>query len=196
MENRRTRVEIAARRRANPDLPARSKTVSRSQGDVARRLYEQALSSRESALERERLAQADPQRGTFRPVIAQKSVRLARRRREGWGSGGVEVSGKGGLIEEALLAEGAVYERRRQERQARLEQLHGVLRQNLAPSRHSKRLLLKIERRSNAKGMNPLSGQRGRLPASEEPTASDVEQTGFKPNLEALETSKRMLESR
>lgn len=197
IENRRTRVEIAARRRANPDLAAISRAVSRSRGDVARRLYEQALSGREHALERERLALAGPQGGTFCPVIIQRSVRLARRRREGWGSGDVEVSGKVGAIEEALLAEGIVYERRRQERQARRERVDEILRQSHAPSRHSKHLLLEIERRGNAKETKSLSGQGGKLSVSEEPTASDdVDQTGLKPNLEALETSKRMLESR
>lgn len=197
LENRRTRVEIAARRRANPDLAASSRTVSRSRGDVARRLYEQALSGREEALERESLALAGAQGGTFRPVITQRSVRLARRRREGWGSSGVNVSDKGGVIEEALLAEGVVYEWRRRERQARQERLNVTLRQGVAPSRHSKRLLLEIERRGNAKGTKPLSGEGGRSLASEKPTASDdVDHTGFKPNLEALDTSKRMLEAR
>lgn len=195
-ENRRTRVEMAARRRANPELSASSRTISRNRGDVARRLYDQALSGREDALERERVALAAPQGGTFRPVITQRSVHLARRRRrrKGWGLGGVEVSGRRGVIEETLLAEGVAYEQRRQKRQERQEQFDEVLRRGVVPSRHSKRLLLEIERRSNANGTQPILEQGGTSTESEEPVG--VDQTGFKPNLEALEASKKMLESR
>lgn len=197
-ENRRTRVEMAARRRANPKLSAGLRTVSRKRGDVARRLYEQALSGREEALERERLALVDPEGDTFRPVITRRSERLARRRREGWGLGGVEVSGRGGVIEETLLAEGAIYERRRRERQERQEQFDEVLRQGVVPSRHSKRLLLELERRNNANGTQPIHLNQGSTSIdSEEPTAAvNVDQAGFTPNLEALEASKRMLEAR
>lgn len=196
-ENRQNRVETAARRRANPELTASSRALPRDRGDVAQRLYEQAVWGREDALERERWAQIAPRGATFHPEIDPRSVSLARRRRNGWGLGGAEKPDSGGLVEEALLAEGAMYERRREERQARQDRLDEVLRQTLRPNLHSERLLRDIKARSHTKGTHAALDQGGMSPGLEALSGSDdVDKAGFNPSLEALETSMRMLESR
>lgn len=184
------RVEAAIRRRANPHLRKRSRSLPRRNcGDAAYRLYEQALLSREEARERERLAQKPPRGATFRPEIAQRSGVLAQRRRDRWVSLGLDVSGRRGgasAVQELLLAEGTLYSRRREERQARQEQL-ALRRQNPTVNRHSRRLLRNAERMGRSVGMQAGSGIS---------YASQETESTFTPRLEALETSKRMLESR
>lgn len=197
-ENRQTLAEAAARRRSNPELTAKSRTLSRNRGEVAERLYEQAVVSREEALERERFELSAPRDATFHPKIAPRSASLAlRRRKEGWGSGAFGDSAGGALVEEALLAEGVVYERRRQERKARKDQLAEVLRQGSRLNLHSKRLLREAESNGRARGALYDLGQGGGYHAFESAMDSDsVEQPSFTPVLVALKTSKTLLESR
>lgn len=183
------RVRTAIRRRANPQLRTRSRSLPRrNSGDVAYRLYEQALLLREEALERERHAQKPPRGATFHPEIDQRSGVLAQRRRDRWASLGLDVSTRGGAsaVQELLLAEGTLYDRRRQERQSRQEQL-ALQRANPTANKHSRRLLRNAERMGRSIGMQAGSGT--------SQVSQETENT-FTPRLEALDTSKRMLESR
>ncbi|CAM9603319.1 unnamed protein product, partial [Scytosiphon promiscuus] len=198
-------VDTAIRRRANPTLSVRSRSLprDRSRGDAARRLYEQAIASRDDALQRERYAAQNLPRGvTFHPNIHQRSTFLAQRRRERWASAvglgvpGIETGSvatadpAGAAVQEFLLAEGALYDRRRRERQLRQEEL--ALRSKIpAVNRHSRRLLQKAERMGRSLGVQDDS----RVPED----VADVDSAAgydFSPRLEALDTSKRMLESR
>lgn len=191
-ENLQTRVRTAIRRRATPHLSTRSRSLpQRGRRDVADRLYEQALVSKEEALERERLAQNPPRGATFRPEIVQRSGVLARRRRDRWASIGLGLSGNSGgsAVQEVLLAEGTLYNRRRQERRTRQEQL-ALRRQTPTVNRHSRRLLRDAERMGRSVGTQSDSGKTIR------PRASQVAEENYTPRCEALYTSKRMLESR
>ncbi len=184
------RVQTAIRRRANPHLRTRSRSLPRrSCGDAAYRLYEQAILVREAALERERQAQKPPG-ATFHPEIAQRSGVLAQRRRDRWVSLGVDVPTRGGAstVQELLLAEGSLYNRRREERQSRQEQL-ALQRPNPTVNEHSRRLLRNAERMGRSIGMQ-AGYQSGVSQVSQET------ENNFTPRLEALHTSKRMLESR
>lgn len=186
------RVRTAIRRRAKPHLSTRSRSLpTRDRRDVSDRLYKQALAWREEARERERLAQKPPG-VTFRPEIVQRSGVLAQRRRDRWASLGLDVSSKSGgsAVQEVLLAEGTLYDRRRQERRARQEQL-ARRHQNPTVNRHSRRLLRDAKRMGRSIGTQSDSGKRGRLRVSQ---ATEEDYTP--PRFEALSTSKRMLESR
>lgn len=190
-KNLQTRVRTAIRRRANPHLWTRSRSLPRrDRRNVSDRLYEQALSWREEALERERLAQEPPRGFTFRPEIVQRSGVLAQRRRDRWVSLGLDVSGRSGgsAVQEVLLAEGTLYNRRRQERRARQEQLVRR-RQTPTVNRHSRRLLRDAERVGRSIGTQSDSGKADRIRASQ---ATEDSYTRFK----VLLASKRMLESR
>eukprot|EP00903_Cladosiphon_okamuranus_P007720 g7480.t1 len=192
-ENLQARVRTAIRRRATPNLSTRSRSLpSRGRRDVADRLYEQALVSREEALERECLALNPPRGATFRPEIVRRSGVLAQRRRERWVSIGLDVSSKSGgsVVHEVLLAEGTLYHRRRQERRARQEQL-AQRRQSPTINRHSRRLLRDAERMGKSIGIHSDSGKGNRLLASQA-----EEEICATPRFEALSASKRLLESR
>lgn len=194
-QNVQTRVRTAILRRANPHLSTRSRSPPRRERrDVGDRLYQQALAWREEALERERLAQKPPRGVTFRPEIAHRSGALAQRRRDRWVSLGLDVSGKSSssAVQEVLLAEGTLYNRRRQERRTRQEQL---ARRRQAPTvnRHSRRILRDAERMGRSVGTRSDSGGRDRICASQ---ASQATEENYTPRFEALKTSKRMLESR
>ncbi|CAM9360110.1 unnamed protein product, partial [Hapterophycus canaliculatus] len=198
-------VETAIRRRANPKISARSRSLprGRNRGDASRRLYEQAVASRDEALQRERhLARNLPGGVTFHPEIHQRSTLLAQRRRERWVSAvGLGMAGSDGgsvaaadsapaTVQDFLLAEGELYNRRRRERRSRQEQL--ALRcKSPTVNRYSRLLLQKAERMS--KSMRTLADSR----VSEDFEDVDPGQKHeFSPHLEALDTSKRMLESR
>lgn len=201
LEGRQKRVEAAARRRANPELTASAKLVPHDRGDIADRLYEQAILAREDAREREHVERRAPRGATFHPEIAPWSEALARRRRDRWKLSDCEGSaGRGGLVEEALLAEGMIYARRRQERQDRQETLQKVLRQSARPNRHSERLLREVERRGTADGPPSEVGQGGGAQPWTVATENDgddlQEILDFKPALEALDKSNKLLESR
>ena len=193
-ESLQTRVRTAIRRRAKPRLSARSRSLpGADRRDVADRLYEQALVSREEALEREHLALSPPRGATFCPEIVQRSSVLAQRRRDRWVSLGLDVSGKSGgsAVHEVLLAEGTLYNRRRQERQARQEELARRCQTPTVVNRHSRRLLRDAERMGRSIGIHSDSGtgdRRLRTLQAEEETRT--------PRFEALGASKRMLESR
>lgn len=194
------RVETAIRRRANPEISTRSRSLPRHDGnlDVAHRLYEQALLSREEALERERLAQKPPRGVTFRPEIHQRSGVLAQRRRARWASLGLDApdSGGGVAVQEVLLAEGTLYERRRRERQSRQEQVALRL-QKQTFNRHSRRLLQNAERRGRSVGTQADSGTMAKPRGSQAIDVDGVEEDDpFVPRLLARDTSNRMLESR
>lgn len=191
-ENLQARVRTAIRRRANPNLSTRSRSLPRrDRRDVADRLYEQAVVSREEALERQRLAQRPPRGAMFRPKIVQRSGILAQRRRNRWVSLGLDVCSEGGgsVVHEVLLAEGTLYNRRRQERRARQEQL-ARRRQTPTVNRRSRRLLRDAERMGRSIGIHSDSGKGDRL------LASQVEEEICTPRVQALSTSKRLLESR
>ncbi|CAM9588626.1 unnamed protein product [Ectocarpus fasciculatus] len=190
-DTQQARVETAIRRRANPNISMRSKSLPRERGDIARRLYEQAIASREGAQYREQLSQKHPRGYTFRPEIDQRSALLAQRRRDRWASVGLDKRGRGGgtAVQEFLIAEGTLYDRRRQERQSIQEELT-LRRSNPTVNRHSRRLL----RAAGKTGRSPgTQSEETRSRASE---AVDAEQYEFSPRLEGLDTSQKMLESR
>lgn len=193
-----TRVETAARLRANPKLKASSRALPRNRGDVAQRLHEQALLMREDVLERERMARIAPRGATFHPDIDPRSELLARRRRrDDWGLSVLDRLGGGGHIEEKLLAEGILYEHRRQERQERLEEMEDIVRQSPKTNCHSERLLRAVGRRGIAQETQSefVLGDGPRV--LEAGVGGDgVEQESFIPTLQAFETSKKLLESR
>lgn len=198
--NLQTRVETAIRRLANPKISTRSRSLPRHHGNVsvAHRLYEQALLSREEALERERLAQKPPRGVTFRPEIHHRSGVLAQRRRDRWASLGLDAPDSGGgiAVQEVLLAEGTLYDRRRRERQSRMEELT-QRRQKPTFNRHSRRLLRDAERRGRSVGTQSDSGKAARPRGSQAVDVDGVERDGtFVPRLLARDTSNRMLESR
>lgn len=191
-ESLQTRVRTAIRRRANPRIFTRSRSLpQRGRRDVADRLYEQALVRREEALERERLAQNHPRGVTFHPEIVQRSGVLAQRRRDRWVSLGLDLSDKRGrsAVQEVLLAEGTLYHRRREERRARQEEL-ALRRQTPTVNRHSRRLLRDAERMGRSIGVQLDLGNGDRS------QVSLATEESFTPRLEALDASKRMLESR
>ncbi|CAM9950208.1 unnamed protein product, partial [Ectocarpus sp. 6 AP-2014] len=190
-DTQQARVETAIRRRANPNISTRSKSLPRERGDVARRLYEQAILSREGAHYREQLSRQPPRGHTFRPEIDQRSALLAQRRRDRWASVGLDKRGRGGgtAVQEFLLAEGTLYDRRRQERQSIQEEL-ALRRPNPTVNRHSRRLLCAAGNTGRSPG---TQSEETRSRASE---AVDAEQYEFSPRLEGLGTSQKMLESR
>lgn len=197
-ESLQTRVETAIRRRANPEISTRSRSLPRSHGDVSHRLYKQALVSREEALERERLAQKPPTGVSFRPEIDPRSGVLAQRRRDRWASLGLDAphGGRGIAVQEMLLAEGTLYDRRRRERQSRQEELTLSL-QNRMSNKHSRRLLRNAKRRGRSIGMQSDSGKPARPRGSQAVNDDAVEEDDtFVPHLLARDTSNRMLESR
>lgn len=219
-EDRQTRVEIAARYRANPSLIASSRSLSRDRGNVSERLYKQAILSREHATDLARLERAAPRGATFHPRITKRSVLLANRRRgKAWSGGGAgngrglsdsseaSRSTRGLAVEEALLAEGAMYNRRRQERQARREELGEASRRSPRANRQSKRLLKEAESRCIAdrerRHLHPqqhcLGNDHGVSQVGEKPgggSGDDRSQSDFNPKLEGLQTSERLLLTR
>lgn len=191
-DTQQARLESAIRRRANPDISTRSKSLPRERGDVARRLYEQAILSREGAQYREQLSRQPPRGYTFRPEIDQRSALLAQRRRDRWASVGLDKRGQGGgttAVQEFLLAEGTIYDRRRQERQSIQEEL-ALRRPNPTVNRHSRRLL----RAAGKTGRSPGTQSDETRSRGSEPV--DAERNEFSPRLEGLDTSQKMLESR
>lgn len=199
LRDRQDRLETAARDRANPELASNLRALPPNRGDVGERLYEQALRKREDALERERLACMTPPHATFHPEIDSRSESMARRRRkDGWCLGGYRDPGRVGLVEEALLAEGVLYERRRQERLERQGQLDEFLRRGVRASAHSERLLREAERRGVQKERRRSGlGQGGESHVVGETADGNIdEEASFTPNLEALEISDKLLESR
>lgn len=212
--DRQAEVSAAARRHATPNLAAANHTskiipVSYRRGDVGERLYEQAVMSREHAMEREHMAQTSPRGATFHPEISQRSVSLARRRREYWRQ---EESSKksrlrwGALVEEGLLAEGRIYDRRRQERQMRQAELDEVLKRGCRPNLHSEMILREADQRilreADHPGVTLVTSRRkqenGRVIANDANGLDDhvSEEALFNPTLEAIKTSRKLLESR
>lgn len=205
---RQMQVNAAARGRANPDLAAKNSRFlfpNYDRGDVGERLYELALLKRKDALERELLARNAPRDTTFRPEIGRRSASLAKRRRESWRvDDGGEALEEGFLaVEEGLLAEGRVYERRRLQRQARQAQLDNDLRQGAGPNPHSERLLRGVAPRalSGGRGSAANAGQNSgaRVTTSTAVGNDGVDDTvevTFKPALAARRASNKLLESR
>lgn len=212
--DRQAQVSAAARRRATASLAAASHTSklippSHRRGDIGERLYEQAVMKREHAIEREHMAQTSPRGATFHPEITRRSAALARRRRECWREeGGSEESGSrwGAVVEEGLLAEGRAYARRRQERQMRQEELDEVLKRGYRPNLHSERILREVDQRVLREAGQPrvalAAGRRGlenaRVSADDASglDGNEFEEPLFNPTLEAMRTSKKLLESR
>lgn len=193
-------LEIVARLRAHPELTATPKALSQNRGDdVGRRLYDQAFRGQLEARERERLARLSPQGATFRPEIIPRSVSLARRRRriawrEGHQGGGNDVEAEGQvLVEEVLLAEGAIYDHRRRQRQQRQEEIDGVLRRSARLNRRSEYLLRKVKQRA----VEADIGGRGQSRVPELMVEDVIEdRETFTPKLEALGVSNKILKSR
>lgn len=226
--DRQIQVNAAARLNANPNLTSNSgsnnnlySTTATAQShhrcDVGERLYEQAMIHRQNALDRARIAQSSPRDATFHPEISRRSVSLARRRRQYWRESGSEESGRGGggLVEEGLLTEGKLYDRRRHERQIRQAELDDFLRRGYRANQQSEIILQDAEvpratlaERGRAQGGSGR-GDAGRMKQNrsgggppvisdfaDELRIDDVEEATFKPALAALKTSNKLLESR
>lgn len=204
-EDRLANLETAARLRAHPELTATPKALSQNRGDnVGQRLYDLAFHGQLEARKRERLAYLSPQGATFRPEINPRSISLARRRRriawkEGHQGGKDDAEAEGQvLVEEALLAVGAVYNHRRRQRQQRQEEIDGVLRRSARLNRRSEYLLRRVKQRAveNKNGEADI-GRRGQ-PRVSDLTAEDVveDRATFSPKLEALGVSNKILKSR
>lgn len=212
---REAEVAAATRRRATPDLAANhtSKLLvpSHRSGDIGERLYEQAVMSRELAMEREHIAQRLPRGATFHPEISRRSASLARRRRrESFIDGGSDESSSSGVVvvEEGLLAEGRTYRKRREEREMRQEEMAVSLGCGYRANLHSEKILReadqKIEIDTHMAGFAPEKREDGLENVRTGGGAHDAssygddgfEEATFVPEFQAMKTSKRLLESR
>ena len=204
-EDRRAFLNTAVRLRASPKLTASSRVLSPDRGDVGQRLYEQGLLRKQDARERENFARHAPRGATFHPEIIPRSVLLARRRRRAkWAicrqrgaSEGETGGGSAHLVEEGLLAEGVIYEQRRQQRVQRQQEIDEILRRSGTLNRHSAYLLRKVQKRGlvNVAVAGVIRRDRSRTSKAAE-DIHGMEQATFSPTLKALGASNKILKSR